>query len=410
MDLLRHALLGCLVVLLGLWGSGAARGGEEDEEGGRYGETPEHLLPYRELGEPYQRFFTEPPEYRGPGADAPDPEGLAEVRLGLLVPMEGPDVALGKRLQNGVYRERLPYRVLVRDEAQAWGAAANAIVELVFDHGVWGVIGALEDANTHVVTRVILKAEVPVVNTSGPDPTLTEHMIPWLVRVRPDDRQTSYRLAKRIFEEDGHERVAVFRANDRYGRTGTIEFKDAARRLHHPILVEMRYENHSTSYAHQIGRLRDARPDAIVLWGRAEASGRALRALRAAGLEQPVYGPDRLVDPVFLEAAGSAAEGVVFTYPFDPTSDAPAWRGFTERYRARFRTEPDAVAAYAYDGTAYLLEAIEDVGLNRVRIQRRLFEHMELDGVTGKIRFDVTHNNITPVVVGHVRNGAFHFD
>ena len=201
----------------------------------------------------------------------------------------------------------------------------------------------------------------------------------------------------------------MFRANDRYARTGIRELVDAARRLHRPIRLEVRFENHAHHDAGdwqiQIERIRALGPDAIVLWGRAEPSARVLLALRAAGIDAPVYGPDRLADPAFLDLAGEAAEGAVLTYPLDLPSASPRWSAFRARYLAAWGEEPDPVAAYAYDGTRLLLEAIRDAGLNRVRIRERLFEERQLEGVTGTIRFDATFNNVTPVRLAVVRGG-----
>lgn len=383
-----------------------------------YGQTPERLQPYRGAGKPYGVFLREPPQFRGPGRDKPEPTLPAEIRLGVLLPAKGLDVEEGRRMRQGIelalheanaeggYRGA-PFVALYRDESQAWGASGNAAVDLVFDQGVWAILGALEDNASHVMSRLLLKIETPVVNTAGTDPTLTEHLVPWMVRMRPDDRQNGYRLARRIFEEDGHRKVAVFRANDRYGRMGIIEFTDAARRLHRPIALEVRFANHETAWPNQIERLRGVDPDAIVLWGRPEIAGRVLAALRAGGLDQPVYGPDRLLAAAFLEAAGEHAEGVIATYPFDPRRAAGGWGAFREGYRSATGEEPDAVAGYAYDGARYLVQAIREGGLNRVRIRDRLFHHSEWPGVTGTIRFDATWNNVSPVVLCRVRDGEF---
>ena len=393
------------------------------QEPDRYAETPEELEPFRDSGEPYSRFLDTPPTFRGPGRDEPPPEGLESVVIGVLMPFGGLDRELGLHFRRGVELaideanagggfEGLPFEPLFRDEAQAWGAAANAAVELVTERGAWGLVGGFDDTNSHVLTRVLLKLEVPLVNTAGTDPTLTEHMIPWMVRVRPDDRRNAYRLAHRIFLEDGRQRVAVFRANDRYARTGIRELVDAARRLHRPIRLEVRFENHADDPGDleiQIERIRALAPDAIVLWGRAEPSARALLALRAAGIDAPVYGPDRLADPAFLDLAGEAAEGAVLTYP-GPSATSPSWRGFRSRFLAAWGEEPDQVAAYAFDGTALLLEAIRRAGLNRVRIREALYARRQLQGVTGPIRFDPTFNNIAPVRLAVVRGGRLEIE
>lgn len=405
--------------LLVLAGAAASSAQDASAPKPRYGDTPEDLVPHRQAGEPYKRLFTEPPTFRGPGAEIPEPAGLDAVRIGVLAPLTGEDTAVGERMQNGIalaieeanaaggFREGMPFRTIVRDENLAWGAAGNAAVDMVFDDGVWALLGALEDSASHILTRVVLKLETPMVNTAGTDPTLTEHAIPWLVRMRPDDRQTCYALANRVFRTDRRERVAVFRANDRYARAGIGEFTDAARRLRHPVLIEERFETKDKAWDAQIARIRDVHPDAIVVWGRATTAGRAVKALRDAGLTQPVYGPERLADEAFVAAAGAAAEGVTCTYPFDPRRKDAAWTEFVARYRTRFGADPDPFASYAYDGTRYLLQAIRDAGLNRVRIRERLFAQEKWEGVTGTVRFDSTRNDVVPSLIGRVEHGKF---
>jgi branched-chain amino acid transport system substrate-binding protein len=214
---------------------------------------------------------------------------------------------------------------------------------------------------------------------------------------------------RRILETDGHKRLAVLRSNDRYGRVGIAELEDAARRLKRPIVVEVRFTPETRDWTAQIDRLRRAKPDALVVWGRAAPAGRALKAMRDAAIDVPVYGPDRLVDPAFLAEAGAAAEGLVFVHPFDPDRVGGPWREFARRFRARFGEAPDATAGYAYDGARLLVESIREAGLNRVRIRERLVGHTSHDGVTGRMRFDPTFNNIAEVILGHVQGGTFRF-
>ena len=401
--------------------AGAVATSAQDQAGApaRYGDTPEELLPHRAFGEPARRFFVEAPTFRGPGAFAEEAVRKDAVRLGVIAPLTGDDVELGRRMLDGVtlavedanaaggFAPGVPFQITVRDENKSWGAAGDAAVDMVTNDGVVALVGAFEDSASHVMTRVILKLEVPMMNTAGTDPTLTEHMIPWLVRMRPDDRQTCYALARRIVEKDHRERIVVFRANDRYARAGIVEFNDAVRRLRRPVLLEERYLASETSWPAQIERIRAARPDAIVVWSRAAMAGRVVRALRDAGLTQPIYGPERLADDAFVRAAGDGAEGVVCTYPYDPRRTDAAWAAFGERFRARFGHEPDPFASYAYDGVTYLAQAIREAGLDRTKIRDRLLAHSTFAGVTGVARFDTTHNNVVPPLFGHVEHGKF---
>jgi ABC-type branched-subunit amino acid transport system substrate-binding protein len=108
------------------------------------------------------------------------------------------------------------------------------------DEKVWAWLGTIDDINSHVAIRATLKLEIPNVNTGDPDPTFTETAIPWVVRVIPDDRQSGYALVDNIFKKKGHKRVAVIRANNRYGRVGILHFNRSSTRIGFPPIIEER--------------------------------------------------------------------------------------------------------------------------------------------------------------------------
>jgi ABC-type branched-subunit amino acid transport system substrate-binding protein len=72
--------------------------------------------------------------------------------------------------------------------------------------------------------------------------------------------------------------------------------------------------------------------------------------------------------------------------------------------------EPDAFAAHAYDGMNLIIEAINRVGLNRVRI-RDILTDLETfqgyQGVTGTLILDATWNDIGDIWMAEIKNGEF---
>lgn len=413
-----------LVSLLARWAVSAALAQAGSALGpvqeATYGATPDALRPYRAAEQVYWRYFESPPLYRGVGRDARAPEDLDALRIGLIAPLEGAgETEIGRSILQGVtlaleqanarggFRPEVPYELVVRNDAAVWGDSSNTLVDLAWREKVWGVIGSVDGASTHVALRVALKAELAMVNTACTDPTLTETAIPWIVRNYPDDRQHGYRLAQAVFVERGHARVAVLRSNDKYGRMGVKEFMDAARRLGHPIVVELRYAPGEVDVEVQLERIRSVEPDALVLWGASQDCGRIVARARELGLAASIFGNDRLLTRGFLEAAGSAAEGVVATSPLDPDCDLPQWLAFVERYRARFEQAPDAFAAYSYDGARLLLGAIERAGANRALIRDELFASRELSGLLGPVPLDASFTNVGALHVLQVRDGRF---
>jgi hypothetical protein len=98
----------------------------------RYANAPEELVPFRRV-EPYQRYFTEPLPFYGPGRDYPDPPGLKTLRVGLLAPSPGSsDAFRGAMMRKSVEMAiaeanafakpgELPFELVVREDSPLWG-------------------------------------------------------------------------------------------------------------------------------------------------------------------------------------------------------------------------------------------------------------------------------------------------
>jgi len=411
--------LGILVSFLFL-GSMQTSAQYKEKEDATYGNTPKKQVPYGNYQEAYKQHFIEPQAFTGAGREKGEPTGLTEVRLGVLAPLEGNVlVPQGRQLLQGATLaveeanarggyKGLPFKILPHNDVGLWGAAANEVVKMG-DEGVWAIMGTIDDINSHVGIRVALKLEIPWVNTSDPDPTFTETNIPWVVRNISDDRQSSYALVDHIYMEKGLKRVAVLRVNNRYGRVGVMEFRDAALRVGNPIVLEVRYEDGETNFDTQLERVKNSNPDAVVLWGNALEMGLILNRMRELGMDYPVFVSDRGVNPLFIETAGKNANGIVTTCQYNPKADNPALKAFQKNYKKRFGQEPDVFAAHAYDGMNMTIDVIRKVGLNRYLIRDELTSLKSYDGITGEIVFDATWNDVGRIYMAEIKDGEFIF-
>ena len=162
-----------------------------------------------------------------------------------------------------------------------WGSASNEAVKMVYDDQDWAIFGSISSESTHIALRVALRAEIPIVNSASTDPTIPETYIPWYFTDLQDDRVQSLTLARRIYTELGLKRVAILRVNNRYGRFGVIKFRDASRRLGHPVVIEQKFMPGDTDFTRAVEDHSRSRADAIVLWADESRGGRILKQMRA---------------------------------------------------------------------------------------------------------------------------------
>ncbi len=396
-----------------------------------YAASSEDVEPFGVV-KPYKEHFLVQMEYTGAGRSIPEPEHVDSVKLGFLGPiaptvsvatggasheealgramMRASTLAIEQANEQGGYRARnIPFELCVRNDNGLWGASGSEVTHLAYKDKVWGIIGGIDGANTHIAIRTALKIEIPWMTPGDLDPTYIETNIPWVMRCVGDDRQQNYLLLDYMFRKMKYEKVAILRASNRYGRFGVREIRDGARRIGHPILIEMGHKV-GADLTLQLDRIEAAKPEVIVYWGDAEDAARALNAIRARGMKQPVLFCDRAVTKEFIQIAGANAEGVLCTYPWNPDRKDPKYEAFKEAFRKRWGEEPDTYAAHAFDGTNMLLWAIQTAGLNRAKIRDVLAYRAEpFPGVTGDIPLSSAMDDAGEVFLTRYENGKWNY-
>jgi len=397
-----------------------------------YAHSSIDVVPYRHV-KPYKEYFLEQMEYTGPGRGAVEPEDVDEVRIGFIGPIEatvsvatggksheevlgnmmlrGARLAIEEANANGGYRgSGIPFKLMVHNDNGLWGASGNEIIDMAYNEKVWAILGTIDGANSHIAIRVALKAEIVMINSGDTDPTFIETNIPWVIRCISDDRQQSYLLVDYIFRKMGYERVAIIRSVNRYGRFGVREVRDGARRLGHPVVIEMAYPVGAEDVTLQLERMKELKPDAVVHWGDGSDGARILNKMRSMGMNQPFFGCDRHVTDEFLAIAGENAEGVICAYPWNPQRQDPMLTAWRRRFEKRFGVPPDTYAAHGYDGMNMLIWAIDTAGLNRAKIRDVLaYRTVPFKGVTGPIPLSAALDDLGDVFLTRVENGRWHY-
>ncbi len=397
-----------------------------------YARTPEDVEPFRGV-KPYKEHFLLQMEYTGPGRAVPEPDDLKTVKIGFIGPImstvsvatggKSHEEALGTKMlqgarlaieqanaRDGYLKRKIPFELVVSNDNGLWGASGNEIIKMAYTDRVWAILGTIDGANSHIAIRVALKAEIMMMNTGDTDPTFIETNIPWVMRCISDDRQQSYLLVDYMIRKLGLRRIGIIRGSNRYGRFGVREVRDSARRLGHPVILEMAYRLGGADFSLQLQRLKAAGLDAIVHWGDARESALILNQMRQMGMNQPYFASDRSVSDEFVEIAGKNAEGAICAFPWDPERKDAKLDEFRGAFRKRFNDEPETYAAHGYDGMNMLIWAIQVAGLNRAKIRDILaYRTKPWPGVTGDIPFSAALDDLGEVFLAKRESGAWKY-
>jgi branched-chain amino acid transport system substrate-binding protein len=358
---------------------------------------------------PYAEIDPSSVSYRGPGRAAADDLAGTEVRVGLLVPLSGPQRPQGEALvqaaQMAIDDEAahpLPdgrqLALVTRDEGGLWGRASSEIVSMLFDDQVVALVTSADGAAAHLAEQVGNKIGVPILTLSA-DSTTTEINLPWIFRLGPSDAAEARAFARDIYSRRRLARVALVTANDHDGRVGGDEFMRAAARLR-ASTPPLRISISSPDVTNVVNAIAAAHPQALVLWTGPEAADALLSALRDSLPSAPVYlctkAAQTSVPTTSRErcrtCSGDSDSGGVWTVSHAP-SPKPQRTAFEQKYQKRTGVLPTATAAEAYDAIRVLAAALRESGANRARLRDALVTLGDFSGVAGPISFDGAGNN-----------------
>ncbi len=136
--------------------------------------------------------------------------------------------------------------------------------------------------------------------------------------------------------------------------------------------------------------------------------------LHAAGVKAKLMMPDGCFTESLITGAGAEAleDRALITFGGVP-ADQMKGTGlkFAEQYRAKFKTEPESYAAYGYESTAVIIDALKRAGKkDRAALIAALAATKDYAGVLGTWSFDANGDTTLRTVSGNVvKNGKFEF-
>ena len=187
----------------------------------------------------------------------------------------------------------------------------------------------------------------------------------------------------------GRKRLAVLHLNTDWGRTSKDLLVEAAHQMGAQIVASEAYLPDEKDFRSALVRMREAKPDGLVLISYYADGALIMRQVKATGLAQPIVAVASVYSPKFLELGGDAVNGVYTQSTFFPGDGRPEVQKFVERYREKYKTDPDLFVAYAYDTMILAFHLIKEFGADRKAIHDGLPKIKNVPSVIfGKAQFN----------------------
>jgi branched-chain amino acid transport system substrate-binding protein len=304
---------------------------------------------------------------------------------------KGFDLALEEVNVKGVKGRPLRY---VFEDSQADPRQSVAIAQkFVSDPSIVVEVGDFSSTASMAASSIYQRAGLVQFGFTNSHPNFTkggDYM--WSNSVSQADETP--RLAK-YAADLGFKHVAVLYLNTDWGRSSQTLFTEAAKGMGVDVVASEGYQPDEKDFRSTLVRVRDAKPDAIVLISYYADGALITRQTRSVGLTQPIVAGGSIYSPKFIELAGDAGDGVFTESNFFPNDPRPEVRNFVAKFKAKYNEEPDDFNAVAYDTIILLADVIDTYGADRKAIHDGLSQIKDVPSVIyGKATFDPTTRRV----------------
>jgi branched-chain amino acid transport system substrate-binding protein len=341
------------------------------------------------------------------------------IRIAVVGPMTGDQSKQGTDLKNGVelvvaeWNEKggvLGKKIELRiGDDQHDPKQAVSIANKLVNSRVVGVVGHWNSSSSIPASEVYHRANIPMITPASTNPQVTDRGYSNVFRVCGRDDQQGRVAAEFVVTRLKAKRVAVLHDKTTYGQGLADEFKKSLTSIGGKGVEIVYYggiAQGDKDFRGVLTTVASKKPEVYFFGGIYPEGGLLVQQAKEVGLNAPMVSGDGVIDPVFIQIAGSAAEGTYLTFSPD-TTRLPTARELLKRYRARYG-EPGPYSFYAYDAAQVLLRGIQSAGTTDGFGISQAIHTMSYEGITGRIQFDAKGDLLTTqYVVWITRNGGF---
>jgi len=339
--------------------------------------------------------------------------------IGFAAQLTGKQAELGVQERNGVQ--------LAVEKINAAGGVAGRKIELIIrddfgipekaktvdgeliKEGAIAIIGHATSAQTLAGLKVTNPANVVMMGPTISTPELSG-LDDYFFRVHPSFKSSSETFAKYIYERTGISRMAIIYDKDNlaYTKNYSTTFSDKFQSLGGKITDEVGFSSVAQpDFYPLLSRLRETKAEALLIMASDIDTALIAQRVRLMEWQIPVFTSAWAQTETLVSNGGQAVEEMKLEQAYDLTSPSLSFIDFKSCYKARFGSDPSFGAAYSYEATLVLSEALKKTNGNKNGLKQALLEIHDFKGLMNTFSFDKFGDVERPWYLSTIRNGKF---
>jgi branched-chain amino acid transport system substrate-binding protein len=304
-----------------------------------------------------------------------------------------------------------PIEIIIEDSKSEESQAVLAAKKLIEQSKVVAIVGSSTTGESLAMVPICDKAQIPMVSmaaalkivtpdeeydriTKSPRAAFEEPKVQrkWIFK----SPQTDHSAVEAIYaymKKKGITKVGIITVSAGFGATGRAELKRMAPKYGITLTADEVYGPKDSDMTAQLTRIKASGAQAVINWSVGPTQVVVTKNWKALSMGIPLYQSHGFGSKKNIELAGGAAEGVIaplgrlVVWDKLPKNNPqyPVLSKYAQEYEKRFKAEVSTFGGHGYDSLYMVIEALKNVGPDKVKIRDYLETNIKKWPGTGGI-------------------------
>ncbi len=297
-----------------------------------------------------------------------------------------------------------PVRLILKDTQGSPEKAIAFARQLIEEEEVLAIIGPSTSGETMAIKDLCERAKTLLVSCAAAE-TIVEPVARYVFKTPQKDSYAAVWIFNTM-KALKISRIGVMVDNSGFGQGGMAQLQKYAPENGITIAIAETYDAAATDLSGVLAKIKAQNVQAVVNWSIAPAQSIAAKNMRQLGMTQPLFLSHGFGNIRYVEAAGQAAEGILFPAGRLLVADGlpdnhPQKKLLLEyktEYEAKFGEQVSTFGGHAYDALILLNAAVRKAGsADKAKVRDALEGLKGFVGTAGIFNMSVAdHNGLAP--------------
>jgi len=277
--------------------------------------------------------------------------------------------------------------LIVKDSGGSPEKALSFAKQLIEENKVLAIIGPSTSGESMKIKSVAEEGKTILLSCAAAE-VIVNPVAKYVFKTPQMDRDAVIKIFQQI-KYMKLSKAGVLSSNTGFGKAGKEQLEKLAPEYGIQIVANEVYDKAATDLTAEVTKVKASGAEAIINWSIEPAQAIVIKNARQLGFKGPIFQSHGFGNIKYVEAAGEAAEGVIFPagrllvvdkLPKNHPQKAVLIK-YKKDYEAKYKEEASTFGGHAYDAMIILTKAIEKAGSTDKEAVRNAIENLK--GVVG---------------------------